>query len=61
MGNYDPAHAWYTWTCQVCRKRFPAMRADALTCGPTCRKARSRLQKKLRGNRQGGPALAGKK
>lgn len=28
--------------CLMCRKLFPATRRDADTCGPTCRKRKSR-------------------
>lgn len=42
--KYDPRKRWQT--CIVCREDFYSQRIDAMTCGPTCRKALSRWQKK---------------
>jgi hypothetical protein len=37
----------HTLTCVICQEEFVAKRSDALTCGPRCRKALSRLRKRV--------------
>jgi len=44
MSNRGKYVRMYCWKhrCEVCRKRYESTRPDKKTCGPTCRKAKSR-------------------